>query len=47
MDKLIYFEFGVVIVMLAITLFELGRAVVWEVQDAIERIKEEINEDVE
>ena len=47
MDKLIYFEFGVVIVMLVITLFELGRAVIWEVQDAIERIKEEINEDVE
>lgn len=47
MDKLIYFEFGVVIVMLAITLFELGRAIKWEVQDAIERFKEEINEDVE
>jgi len=47
MDKMIYFEFGVVIVMLAITLFELGRAVIWEVQDAIERFKEEINEDVE
>ena len=47
MDKLIYFEFGVVIVMLAITLFELGRAIKWEVQDVIERFKEEINEDVE
>lgn len=47
MNKLIYFEFGVVIVMLAITLFELGRAIKWEVQDAIERFKEEINEDVE
>lgn len=36
MDNLIYFEFGVVIVMLVITLIDLGRAVVWEVQDLIE-----------
>lgn len=44
---ILYFEFGVVAVMLGIALFELIRAVVWEVQDAIERFKEEIDEDVE
>ena len=44
MDKLIYFEFGVVIVMLVITLFELGRAIIWEVQDAIEKFKEEFDD---
>lgn len=36
MDKLIYFEFGVVIVMLGITVIDLARAVIWEVQDLIE-----------
>lgn len=36
MDKMIYFEFGVVIVMLGITVIDLARAVIWEVQDLIE-----------
>jgi hypothetical protein len=40
-------ELVIVLLMLAVTVFELIRAVVWEVQDAIERFKEEINEDVE
>ena len=40
-------ELVIVLLMLAVTIFELIRAVVWEVQDAIERFKEEINEDVE
>jgi hypothetical protein len=44
---ILYVELGVVLMMLGVTLFELGRAVIWEVQDAIERFKEEINEDVE
>lgn len=36
MDKLIYFELGVVIVLLGVTVFDLARAMVWEVQDMIE-----------
>jgi len=40
MDKLIYFEFGVVIVMLGITVIDLARAVIWEVQDLIEEWKD-------
>ena len=36
MDKLIYFEFAVVVVMLGITVIDLARAVIWEVQDLIE-----------
>ena len=40
MDKLIYFEFGVVIVMLGITVIDLARAVIWEVQDMIEEWKD-------
>ena len=44
---ILYLELGVVLMMLGVTVFELIRAVIWEVQDAIERFKEEINEDVE
>lgn len=36
MNNLIYLEFGVVIVMLGITVVDLARAVIWEVQDLIE-----------
>lgn len=44
---ILYVELGVVLMMLGVTVFELIRAVIWEIQDAIERFKEEINEDVE
>lgn len=36
MNNLIYLEFGVVVVMLGVTVFDLIRTVIWEVQDLIE-----------
>ncbi len=44
---ILYLEFGVVLAMLGVTVFELIRAVVWEVQEIIEDCKEEIEDDVE
>ena len=37
---ILYFELGVVLMMLGVTVFELIRAVVWEIEDMIEEWKD-------
>ena len=44
---ILYFELGVVLMMLGVTVFELIRAVVWEIQEIIEDCREEAEDDVE
>lgn len=39
-DMILYLELGVVLMMLGITVFDLIRAIVWEIEDAIEEWKD-------
>ena len=46
-DMILYVELGIVLMMLGVTVFELIRAVIWEIQEIIEDCREEVDDDVE